>query len=222
MKAFLPGIRAAAALLLISPLAAVAATITALDEAGFNALVPGGELRIENLQGYPQGSYPASQDFADFTYSVSSGAVSISEFFELGVGLNKALSATAISDRLFEFSPTDLVFAFATDMRLNAFGSGPQSFAVTVTGNSGASTFQFDRAAADWRDWVFYGYHDPLGLRSIKFSNLGYDDGTGIERSNFYFDDILTVQAVPVPPAILLFASGLAALLTLRKSRRSA
>lgn len=206
-----------AILLLAMPVMASAATISLLTEAEYLGLVTTGELAVETFEIYPEGFYPASQDFSNFQYSVSSGAVTINSGYELNVGFNNTLSGSLISDRLFEFSPADQIFAFGTDMMLSSFGSGPQTFEITVTGNSGVSVFQFDRTSLDWSDWNFSGFHDPLGLISIGFSNLGYSGGTGTEYSNYKFDNVMTLAAVPLPPALILFASGLLALMPFRR-----
>lgn len=222
MKYFEPYYKLGAVLLLTVPVIASAATISSLTEAEFYSLVPTNELNIETFEIYPEGLYPASQEFSDFTYGVTSGAVYINKGFEAGVGFNKTLSGSEISDRLFEFYPLDNVLAFGTDMKMSAFGSGPQTFEVTVTGNSGVSTFFFDRTSSNWSDWHFEGFYDSLGLISINFSNLGYDDGTGIGRSNYAFDNVRTLTAVPVPSALILFVSGTFTLMAFRKRRKFA
>lgn len=208
-----------AILIMVMPHVVSAATITLLTEAEYIALIPTGDLAIENLESYPEGLYPATQDFSIFQYTVSSGAVSVNRGFELGIGFNNTLSSTLIDDRLFEFTPDDQVFVFGTEMKLSSFGSGPQTFEVTVTGNSGVSIFQFDRTSLDWSDWLFTGFQDPLGLISIEYSNLGFTN-VGTEYSNYNFDNIRVLTTpVPIPPAMLLFVSGFLVLMGFVRKR---
>lgn len=216
-------IKMGTALLLTVPAIATATTISTLTESEFNNLIPGSELVVETFESSATGSYSTPVGFSNFQYDVSASSAYIGTGYELGVGLNNTLSALdTTSTRTFEFTSADLVTSFGTDMQMSAFGSGPQTFNVTATGNSGTALFQFDRTSTDAFEWLFTGFYDPLGLISIEFTNLGYNSGTGTGYSNYKFDNVktLTTIAVPAPPTIYLLFVGMLALVPLRKASR--
>jgi hypothetical protein len=64
----------------------------------------------------------------------------------------------------------------------------------------------------------FWGFGDPLGLTSVTFINLG----SGLGRSNYTFDDIVTAApaTAPEPASMLLVWTGVAGLVVRHRRRR--
>jgi hypothetical protein len=73
---------------------------------------------------------------------------------------------------------------------------------VTVYGGSGKLNFKTEGLN-------FYGFNDPLGIKSIVFNNIGTGYPDSFSYGNYSFDNITTAFSVPEPMTLSLLVYGL-------------
>jgi hypothetical protein len=190
--------------------------IPLLEEPDFENQISGYSTQVENFESFSLGFKEGSVfTFLNGTYTdLAGGAVIEDDPQFCGSFPDQCLTNQIIpTGKKIDGLPASTTF-FSVHMN---YIRASDPFEVIVTGGSGVSTFNETGR-------LFFGFHDPLGLTSVFFENLGQYLGPelGIGFGNFSFDDVTTAQkpsSVPEPPTSVLLMIGLLGLLVTRRLR---
>lgn len=179
-----------------------------LNATDFANEISGLSVKVEDFEGFPLGSQTSPLTLVNATYMSDLPLITNGFILPTNQLVNNGPD-DVFPGRIFNaFAPGTTLFG----LDIAGFSS-EDVLRTTAVGTSGMLTVEQTIGSLNG----FVGFQDALGLTSVTFLNLGTTGGV----ANYAFDNV-TTGIIPIPPALLLFGSGLLGLIGISRRKKLA